>query len=307
MTLFEKWEKNIIKRKFGHIGTLDPLASGVLPVLMGNATKLSDYLMEHDKEYVAKIKLGEKTDTGDREGAIIEKHDVPETINQKDIENCLKTFLGESFQIPPMYSAIKVNGKKLYELARSGQKIEREPRKITITDIELLNFDKANNTIEYRVVCSKGTYIRVLCEDISKKLNTCGYMTSLRRTRVGDYTLEDSGKFIPLEKIIPNSLKITLKSQTQLVKFLNGVKLKTFELDILETKKPLNAENSEKFPSQIKLENNKSDRFLDETKDDGNLSIKKFRNQLCNIYFNNKFIGIGKIENCLVKRFIINS
>ena len=158
---------------------------------MGNATKLSDYLMEHDKEYVAKIKLGEKTDTGDREGAIIEKHDVPETINQKDIENCLKTFLGESFQIPPMYSAIKVNGKKLYELARSGQKIEREPRKITITDIELLNFDKANDTIEYRVVCSKGTYIRVLCEDISKKLNTCGYMTSLRRTRVGDYTLEE--------------------------------------------------------------------------------------------------------------------
>ena len=144
--------KELNIKKVGHIGTLDPLASGVLIILIGEATKLSDYLMEHDKEYIAKLHLGEKRDTGDGEGKVIQTKEVKE-LSKEQIEIVLKSFLGESNQIPPMYSALKVNGKKLYDLARQGKTIERKPRKIEITEIELkelvkkemidsLNFDE---------------------------------------------------------------------------------------------------------------------------------------------------------------------
>ena len=204
-------------KKVGHIGTLDPMASGVLPVLIGNATRLSDILVEHDKEYIAILTLGKATDTGDSEGKVIQvdnrffneekenknyneetknlynkkedkfkittefnsveidsKNITKEEINyltKEKIEEVLKSFLGDSMQIPPMYSAIKINGRKLYEIARSGKTVEREPRKINISEIELLEF-KNPNEIKFRVVCSKGTYIRVLCEDIAQKLGT---------------------------------------------------------------------------------------------------------------------------------------
>lgn len=250
--------KKYNEKKVGHIGTLDPLASGVLPVLIGKATKLSDYLMNHDKEYVAKIKLGKSTETGDREGNVIETEAVPNNLNEENIQKVLNEFLGQTFQIPPMYSALKVNGKKLYEIARSGQNVERQPRKISISEIKIIKYDTSNKEIEYKVTCSKGTYIRVLSEDIAKKLNTCGYMSYLRRTRVGDFKISDSGKFIPLEKIFKDNLNVTIDNQAKLDYFLNGGKINY-----------------------------------------------KYKDSLCNIYYNQKFIGIGKIENEQLRRFII--
>jgi tRNA pseudouridine55 synthase len=190
-------------KKVGHIGTLDPMASGVLPILIGNCTKLSDYLMDHDKDYVAIIKLGMSTNTGDQEGEIVEEAEVDKSIlEETKVEEALNSFVGESEQIPPMYSAIKINGKKLYELARAGQTVERKPRKIYISNIELLNIGKEKNEIKFKVTCSKGTYIRTLCEDIAKKLGTIGYMTELTRTRVGEFNIEDEGKVISLEELL---------------------------------------------------------------------------------------------------------
>ena len=209
-------------KKVGHTGTLDPMATGVLTILVGEATKLSDYLMEHDKEYVATLTLGEKRDTGDSEGKIIETKKVPE-LNEKDVKETLKSFEGEISQIPPKYSAIKVNGKKLYEYARSGEKIEIKPRKVTIFEINLIEIKE--NNITFKVHCSKGTYIRTLCEDIAEKLGTVGYMSSLRRTRVGNFTLEDVGKIFSIEETLKNEPEYKLKDK-ELSKFLNGVKIK---------------------------------------------------------------------------------
>lgn len=158
-------------KKVGHTGTLDPLATGVLPILLGDATKLSDYLMDHDKEYIAVLKLGQKTDTADSEGKVIEEKIVP-NINIKNVEEVMSTFIGEIQQIPPMYSAIKVNGKKLYDLARQGKEIERKSRTVKIYSINNIKLDEENDEIEFIVNCSKGTYIRTLCEDIAEKLNT---------------------------------------------------------------------------------------------------------------------------------------
>ncbi|MBR3134792.1 MAG: tRNA pseudouridine(55) synthase TruB [Clostridia bacterium] len=206
-------------KKVGHIGTLDPLATGVLPVLIGSATKLSNYLMEHDKEYISTLKLGFKTDTADSEGNIIDTKSVNNNIYENDnqlIINTLNFFLGKSTQIPPMYSAIKVNGKKLYELARKGKTIERNPRTVFIHSIELISCNTAENEITFKVTCSKGTYIRTLCEDIAIKLGTCGYMKSLRRTRVGSFSIEDSNKFIELENIFTDIPKINIEDYQEL-------------------------------------------------------------------------------------------
>ncbi len=157
------------EKKAGHTGTLDPMATGVLPILLGKATKLSKYLVNHDKKYIATLFLGEKKDTGDCEGKTIQVKDVPK-LNEKKINEVLFSFKGNINQIPPMYSAIKVNGKKLYEYARKGMVIERHTRNINIYEIKLLNFTE--NIITFEVFCSKGTYIRVLCEDIAEKLGT---------------------------------------------------------------------------------------------------------------------------------------
>ena len=210
-------------KKVGHTGTLDPMATGVLTILVGEATKLSDYLMNHDKEYVATLSLGEKRDTGDSEGKMIETKKVP-AINESIVEETLKSFEGEISQIPPKYSAIKVNGKKLYEYARSGEKIEIKPRKVTIFEINLIEIKE--NNIRFKVHCSKGTYIRTLCEDIAEKLGTVGYMSSLRRTRVGNFTLDDVEKIFSIEETLKNDLEYELKDK-ELSKFINGVKIKT--------------------------------------------------------------------------------
>lgn len=168
-----KVKKILNEKKVGHAGTLDPMATGVLPVLVGKGTKVSKYLIEHNKTYVASIKFGAKTTTGDCEGDIIEidKFNIAD-YSRKSIQNVLNTFLGISKQVPPIYSAIKVNGKKLYEYARDGKEVELKPREIEISEISLKNIDVKNNEISFEVSCSKGTYIRSLCEDIAKKLGT---------------------------------------------------------------------------------------------------------------------------------------
>ncbi len=235
-----KMRKILHTKKVGHCGTLDPLATGVLPILVGKATKIEKYLVEHKKKYIAVIQLGEKKSTGDLEGKSIEKMAVDlDKLTEQNIKNIFQKMIGKSEQIPPMYSAIKINGKKLYEYAREGTKIEIPPRKIEIYDLKLLNIDKKNKTIEFEVYCSKGTYIRVLCENIAEKLGTVGYMKELTRTLVGNFNIEDSikineieqlneneleSKIINIEKIFENKGKIVLNNY-KLKHFLNGVKL----------------------------------------------------------------------------------
>lgn len=232
--------KKIYGEKIGHTGTLDPNATGVLPILIGNGTKLSKYLINHDKTYIATIQLGIKTDTADSEGTQIETKPVLEKmLESKEIEKVLQSFKGNQVQTPPIYSAIKVKGKKLYEYARSGQQVEIPRRNVTIYSINLLNIDKKNNQIVIEVKCSKGTYIRSLCEDIAVKLETVGYMKELNRTQVGVFYIEKSitlddlnidierinEHLITMEELLFDNESIILE-KSEILKFLNGVKIK---------------------------------------------------------------------------------
>ena len=175
-------------RRIGHGGTLDPMATGVLPVFVGRATRGVEFFEHADKTYEAVLRLGTVTDTQDSTGTVLEKR--PVTVTEAEFRDILPKFTGEIAQIPPMYSAIKVDGKKLYELARAGKEVERKPREITIFSLELLEF--SGETAKIRVHCSKGTYIRTLCHDIGAALGCGGCMETLRRTAAGEYTLADS-------------------------------------------------------------------------------------------------------------------
>lgn len=181
--------RGILKqKKIGHTGTLDPDAVGVLPVCLGSATKLCDMLTDRNKEYIAQLQLGVVTDTQDMTGKVLKKSEVWH--KEEEIRKVILSFQGESTQIPPMYSALKVNGKKLYELAREGKEIERKARTIQITEMEIQEMNLP--LVRMRVVCSKGTYIRTLCNDIGEKLGCGGAMKSLIRSRVGEFMLEDA-------------------------------------------------------------------------------------------------------------------
>ena len=179
------------EKRVGHAGTLDPMATGVLPVFIGRATRAVQYAAESDKEYIAGLKLGVVTNTQDTTGEILEERPVDVTRDQ--LLAVLEAFHGWIRQVPPMYSAIKVNGKKLYELARKGREVEREPRTIHINALGILS-ETPPEGADYllRVVCSKGTYVRTLCHDIGQALGCGGCMASLRRTRAAGFTLEDS-------------------------------------------------------------------------------------------------------------------
>ena len=215
------------------------------------------------------MQLGEKTDTADVEGNSIETKEVSEqSLKTEKVKEVLKSFIGKQEQIPPIYSAIKVNGKKLYDYARKGEKVEIQPRQIEIYDMELINVDKTNKTIEFKVDCSKGTYIRTLCENIAEKLDTVGYMKELNRTKVGEFSIDDSitieqlengnyNNFITVEDYFKNYENINL-NEKKLQLFLNGVQL-TCNLE------------------------------------DG----------IYRIYFDNEFIGIGTVKNNLLKIDII--
>lgn len=259
--------KKILNEKVGHTGTLDPNATGVLPLLIGKGTQISKYLINHDKTYEAVLKLGEKTDTADGEGKTIEMKKVTPSILQKEnVEKVLKSLIGKQEQVPPMYSAIKVNGKKLYEYARQGEKIQVEPRTIEIYNLELIHIQ--NEEITFRVHCSKGTYIRTLCELVAEKLGTVGYMKELTRIQVGEFNIEDSitieelehnikKYFITVEEFFKNCKKIDL-NEKKLQLFLNGVQL-----------------------------------------------TQNLEDGIYRIYSEEKFIGIGIIKNKLLKRDII--
>lgn len=264
--------KKILNEKVGHTGTLDPNATGVLPLLIGKGTEISKYIINHDKIYEAELQLGEKRDTADIEGKIIENKLVDENeLQDENVKKVLKNLIGKQEQIPPIYSAIKVKGKKLYEYARSGENVEIKPRTIEIYNMELIEIDRKNKIIRFRVNCSKGTYIRTLCEDLAEKLNTVGYMKNLRRIQVGEFNIENSisleqlenkeifqKNFITIEKYFEENQKIKL-NEYKMKLFLNGVQL-TYNLDD---------------------------------------NIYKIYNT------NNEFIGIGTVKNNLLKRDII--
>lgn len=176
------------QKKIGHTGTLDPAATGVLPVCLGSGTKLCDMLTDRDKEYVAELLLGVETDTQDTTGSVL--RESPVTVTEEEVSRACLSFLGDYDQIPPMYSALKVDGKKLYELARAGKEVERKARRVRILELEILEMRLP--VVKLRVVCSKGTYIRTLCSDIGQKLGCGGAMQSLQRTKAGRFRLEDA-------------------------------------------------------------------------------------------------------------------
>lgn len=183
------------EKRIGHGGTLDPMATGVLPVFVGRATRGVEFFEASEKEYIAGLQLGIRTDTEDITGTVQSRQ--PVSVTRAQLEEVLKGFTGQIEQIPPMYSAVKIGGKKLYELARKGQEVERKSRKITVFSLELL--DGANDAWRIRVHCSKGTYVRTLCKDIGEKLGCGGCMSSLVRTAAGVYTLSEA---VSLESIL---------------------------------------------------------------------------------------------------------
>lgn len=185
-------------RQIGHTGTLDPFATGVLPICIGKATRLIEYL-DDDKEYLATVQFGKNTATYDLEGEITATFD--KKVIEEDVKNALKDFEGEISQIPPIYSAIKVNGKKLYDYARQGQDIEIKPRKVTISKIELKEFDKTSQSAKITVACSKGTYIRSIAYDLGAKLGCGGYLTALERTKAGKFQVNTAIKLEDLTEV----------------------------------------------------------------------------------------------------------
>lgn len=219
-------------KRVGHTGTLDPLATGVLVVCVEKATKLVNYLTCDEKTYEVEMKFGIKTDTGDITGKIIDE-DTNYDIDMNKIKRTLDKFIGKQEQIPPMYSAIKVNGKKLYELAREGIEIEREARKIEIFEIK--NIEWKDETLKYTVHCSKGTYIRSLCEDIAGELGTIGTMTNLRRIQSGKFQVKDAikiediseKKIISIEKLFDKEIDV----KNNLKELLNGMKIQCIRPD----------------------------------------------------------------------------
>lgn len=228
--LTSRQEVNNVSRKLneekaGHIGTLDPFADGLLIVLLGSSTKIAPFLEVMDKKYLATLKLGAKTNTGDLTGEIIETKPIPELTKDK-ISEVLNSFLGEQIQVPPMFSALKVNGKELYKYAREGKEIERKERKINVFEINLLSFEK--DEITFVVKVSKGTYIRTLGEDIALKLNTVGHLTKLTRLEVGPYSLKDAKR----------SSEISESDLLPISKMLSH--LKSFEVEGELAKKALN-------------------------------------------------------------------
>ncbi len=192
--------RGILKiKKIGHTGTLDPDAEGVLPVCIGNATKLCDFIMEKEKEYQAELILGKCTDTQDISGQVLRESDAYKELSKEEIEQAVYSFVGEYDQLPPMYSALKVNGKKLYELAREGIEVERKTRRVRIIDIKILEINLP--VVKILVKCSRGTYIRALCNDIGEKLGTYGCMGYLLRTMSGQFALNDAYKLAQIEEM----------------------------------------------------------------------------------------------------------
>ena len=196
----------IKKLKVGHSGTLDPLATGVVVVCTGRKTKLIDQLQAHQKEYIATLQLGSTTPSFDLEKEIDATYPTSH-ITRQLLEEVIPTFEGEQWQVPPVYSAVKVDGKRAYQLARKGEEVELKAKLLVIDKIEILNFDETNMQLVIRVVCSKGTYIRALARDIGQRLNSGAHLIALRRTRVGDIRVKDCITFEQFTNLIENEIK----------------------------------------------------------------------------------------------------
>jgi tRNA pseudouridine55 synthase len=233
------------ERKIGHTGTLDPMATGVLPLLLGKATRAASLLEDTDKVYEAGLRLGVATDTEDSTGTVLQRDEV--AVSREMLEGELPGFRGNILQVPPMYSAVSKHGKRLYELARQGVQVEREARPVTIYSLELVGYDEDSREGTLRVSCSKGTYIRTLCADLGKALGSCGIMTSLRRTRACGFSLEDAvsleearrmaeegtllNRVLPVESLFDHLPKVQV-SAAQGVRFRNGGALDLNRLEL---------------------------------------------------------------------------
>lgn len=272
--------KHMFNEKVGHTGTLDPNATGLLPILIGQGTKLSYYLINHDKEYEVTLQLGIKTDTADGEGKVLEEQNVDKAIlEEENVANVLKSFIGKQLQTPPMYSAIKLNGKKLYEYARKNIQVDVKPREIEIYDISITHINAEKNELQFIVKCSKGTYIRSLCEDIAKKMGTIGYMKELNRTKVGIFDIRNSIKIEELEDNKDN--------ETYLKEHIISIEDLFIELYGDENKVMLSERKIELFLNGVKLTQALADglyRIYDEK---------------------GTFIGIGSVKDRLLKREIV--
>ncbi len=227
------------QKKIGHTGTLDPDAEGVLPVCLGRATKVCDLLTDKDKEYEAVLLLGVVTDTQDLSGEVLEEK--PVTATEDEVRTAILSFVGDYMQVPPMYSALKVNGQKLYDLARKGVTVERKARPVTIHAIEILSVDLPE--VRMRVHCSKGTYIRTLCQDIGEKLGCGGCMKSLLRTRVAAFAIEDALKLDELEARLKSGDKSFIHS-------VDSVFMQYEKASVLETADKL-VRNGNRIPEEL--------------------------------------------------------
>lgn len=224
------------ERKIGHAGTLDPMATGVLPVFLGKATRCICFLPDTDKTYCADFALGKESDTYDCSGKVVQS--AHHTVTEQEVEQALATFQGEIVQLPPMYSAVKVNGKRLYEIARAGGRVERKERKVLVHSLCLTAFDFSKQEGSFQICCSSGTYIRTICHDLGRVLQTGGIMTSLIRTRACGLVLENAHTLeeiqenqgqidrllLPLESVFLDYPRVVL-NQRQTQMFCNGVKM----------------------------------------------------------------------------------
>ena len=258
------------ERRVGHTGTLDPMATGVLPVLLGSATKVQIFMENADKVYEAEMKLGITTDTQDITGKLLSESSV--YVTEEEIIDTLNSFKGDISQIPPMYSAVKMKGKKLYELAREGKEVERETRKVKIISNELINFEKGSNIVKIRVKCSKGTYIRTLCSDMGQYLGCGATLSALRRTESNGFSISDS---VTLDKI---------------KEYGNSEKLESLILSldrVFERKRELPVT----YPQAVRFTNG------------GGLMLSRLpllkdmkEGEILRIYFKNKLLGLGVVN-----------
>lgn len=251
-------------KKVGHTGTLDPMATGVLPICIGKGTKVSEYLLAVDKEYIAELTLGAATDSQDSTGNVTHTSDKVVTLDE--IEEALQSFKGSIDQIPPMYSAKKIGGKKLYELARNGIEVVREPRRINIKEIQILH-NKDNKSIVFYTKCSKGTYIRTICNDLGIILGTYGHMSYLLRVGVGDFKIENSFGMDTLNSMSLDDIVKIIQPMDKAILFMEDIHLDS------SYHKPLT--------NGVRVD-------IDNT---SNVNV----NQPLRVYVSNIFIGIGKL------------
>tara|TARA_B100001173_G_scaffold308096_1_gene317747 strand:- start:188 stop:1096 length:909 start_codon:yes stop_codon:yes gene_type:complete len=258
-------------KKAGHTGTLDPLATGLLPICFGEATKFSNHLLNLEKTYEATIKLGFKSSTGDAEGKLTETKII--SLSLEKLQVALKSFIGVSNQIPPMFSALKYKGQPLYKLAREGVRIERQKREIKISELILLKFE--NNLIKFQVTCSKGTYIRTLAEDIANKLGMDGYLSELRRTKIGDLSINEALSLEKIEKLSPDERKACMKPTEVLVDEYPKVFLSESEVNFIKNGQPIKL--SKKLNTEIYTLFTKGNVFIGLGEIDNNRLLKAVR------------------------------